>query len=79
MARSITENLDAGGKTTPEAQALDAFAADLDTDAAAAARPTWRAFRTSAKQPSGFVVRSLVTVWNKLVALLGAPPPPDRR
>ena len=79
MARSITKSLDARGEITPEAQALDAFAADLDTDATTAGSPTWRAFRTSAKQPSRFVRRSLAAVWNSMVALLGAPPPANRK
>ncbi len=79
MARSITTSLDAHSETTPEAQALDAFAADLDTDATTAGSPTWAAFKTSAKQPSGFVGRSLAAVWNMLVGLLGAPPPADRK
>jgi len=75
MARSITASLDARNETVAQPHAMDAFAADLDTDAATAGSPTWRAFQASAKQPEGIVGRSLAWVWNMLVALLGAPPP----
>ena len=79
MARSITASLDARSETTPQAQALDVDAADLDTDAVTAGSPTWRAFQASTRQPTGFVGRSLAAVWNMLVALLGAPASADRK
>ncbi len=77
MALNITESLDARRHGDQE-QGVAQISAKLADNVVIAAGRTWRTIRTSTKKPSRFLGQHLGWLWNKLVAMLGAPPPADK-